>query len=262
MPQAMLFFSQQGEDLYTLKNFINKKNPSGIFVEVGALDGITYSNTGFLEQELGFSGVLIEPSRYFDRLAYSRPGCVCVNKAISDKTETVTFRDDWAMSGILDKLPEDHKSKARHTNGECYDVETVPLKQVLHDANVKYVDFMSIDVEGGELDVLKSMDWSIPVYVICIELDNHNLEKDNACRYILLENGFVPNTRLTINEFWVNERYSRIPELFDPTTPYINWDALNHVTEAGDFIRLEPCVVDEVQRAILGPTPAPTYHPN
>ena len=45
----MLFFSQQGEDLYVLKNYINKKNPSGIFVEVGALDGIMFSNTGFLE---------------------------------------------------------------------------------------------------------------------------------------------------------------------------------------------------------------------
>ena len=64
----MLFFSQQGEDLYILKNYINKKNPSGIFVEVGALDGIAYSNTGFLEMELGFSGVLIEPSKSYEKL--------------------------------------------------------------------------------------------------------------------------------------------------------------------------------------------------
>lgn len=248
----MLFFSQQGEDLYLLKNFINKKNSSGIFVEVGALDGITFSNTGFLEQELGFSGVLIEPSRYFERLSYSRPNCLCVNKAISDKSEIVVFRDDWAMSGILDKLPEEHKNNPRHTNGECYEVETMPLGILLNENKIPYVDFMSVDVEGGELEVLKSMDWSIPTYVICIELDGHDPEKDESCREILRENGFIAHTRLTINEFWVNEKYERIPELFDRNTPYIDWKGVNSVFQLGDFIRLEPCVVDEVQRAILG----------
>lgn len=248
----MLFFSQQGEDLYVLKNYINKKNPSGIFVEVGALDGIMFSNTGFLELEFGFSGILIEPSKYFERLANSRPGCICVNKAISDRYETVVFRDDWAMSGILTKLPEGHKKHPRHTNGECYKVETVPLGHLLNGNNVNYVDFMSIDVEGGELEVLKSMNWNIPVYVICIELDNHNPEKDEACREILRAKGFTFDTKLVVNEFWVNKDYARRGELFDSETPYIKWDSFKHVTDIGKFIRLEPCVVDEVQRAILG----------
>ena len=50
----MLFFSQQGEDLYVLKNYINKKNPSGIFVEVGALDGIMFSMSRFFHKTLHF----------------------------------------------------------------------------------------------------------------------------------------------------------------------------------------------------------------
>jgi FkbM family methyltransferase len=250
----MLFFSQQGEDLYVLKNYINKKNPSGIFVEVGALDGIAYSNTGFLEMELGFSGVLIEPSKSYEKLLKYRPGCTCVNNAISDKYETVLFRDDWAMSGILTKLPDDHKREKRHEaiNDEYYEVDTVPLGYVLSETNIKYIDFLSIDVEGSELEVLRSMNWDIPVYVICIEMDGHNPEKDEACREILQTNGFTFDKRLTINEFWVNKNYHRTMELFDPENPYIEWDSFKHVKDLGDFILLEPNVVDEVQRAILG----------
>ena len=41
---------------------------------------------------------------------------------------------------------------------------------------------MCIDVEGGEEEVLKSMDWDIPVYIVCIELDDDNKEKDENCR--------------------------------------------------------------------------------
>ncbi len=42
-----IFYAQQGEDVYTLFNFINKVTPDGIFVEIGGFDGLTYSNTKF-----------------------------------------------------------------------------------------------------------------------------------------------------------------------------------------------------------------------
>jgi hypothetical protein len=53
------------------------------------------------------------------------------------------------------------------------------------------------------------MDFSIPIYLICIELDGHNIEKDDKCRKILIEQGFVMKKRLAINEFWINENYFR-----------------------------------------------------
>jgi len=43
------FYSQQGEDIYIYNNFINKICPDGLFVELGAMDGIVYSNTKFFE---------------------------------------------------------------------------------------------------------------------------------------------------------------------------------------------------------------------
>jgi hypothetical protein len=73
---------------------------------------------------------------------------------------------------------------------------------------------LSIDVEGAELVVLKTFDFKIPVYVIVIELDESNPEKDFECRKLLQDNGFTFKKRFCINEFWVNESYERIPELF------------------------------------------------
>ena len=56
------YYSQQGEDIYIYYNFINKICTDGIFIELGAMDGITYSNTKFFEDKLQFTGTLIEPT--------------------------------------------------------------------------------------------------------------------------------------------------------------------------------------------------------
>jgi hypothetical protein len=50
------FYSQQGEDIYIYNNFINKIVPDGTFIELGAMDGVIYSNTKFFEDTLKFSG--------------------------------------------------------------------------------------------------------------------------------------------------------------------------------------------------------------
>jgi hypothetical protein len=257
----MLFYSQQGEDLFILKNLINKKCPSGVFVEVGALDGIKYSNTGFLEQELCFSGVLIEPSEFFYRLEQSRHKCICVKKAISETRKTVLFKEDWARSGIVDTLPEEclynqyheeHLNKPFRIEDNVYELETSPLHEILGEHKIEYIDFMSIDTEGGELGVLQSMNWDIPTYVICIELDGKNEEKDNACREILIRNGFKLRQRLCVNEFYVNDAYFRKNELYDSTKPYVNWGVYKNIGQIGSFVDFEPSCFDEVQRVILG----------
>ena len=61
MNKKLLFYSQQGEDELVYEKYINRRRLDGIYLELGALDGIRYSNTKFFEDELGFSGVLIEP---------------------------------------------------------------------------------------------------------------------------------------------------------------------------------------------------------
>ena len=80
-----IFYSQLCEDLFIFKHFINKKVEDGIFVELGAIDGIRYSNSKFFEDYLGFTGILIEPTRKYNNLIINRPKCKNYNYAINNK---------------------------------------------------------------------------------------------------------------------------------------------------------------------------------
>ncbi|AGE55754.1 hypothetical protein ATCVMN08101_777R [Acanthocystis turfacea Chlorella virus MN0810.1] len=247
-----MFFSQQGEDVYILKKYINIQTDTGRFVEVGALDGISYSNTLFFEGCLGFTGMLIEPSKSFEKLKSARKGCILVNKAIANTAGTEVFWDDWALSGVYKDITDFREKINVHGNAEVYEVETTPLGPLLRENGMDYVDLLFIDVEGGELGVLESMDWSIPVYVICIELDTHNITKDYKCREILKKHGFEFDNRIGANEYWINKGYFRKDLLYDENSKEINWDECSELYELGKFMCIEKDIIKTVQDIILG----------
>lgn len=209
-----VFTSQFGEDVYVLNNYINVHTPDGIFVELGAMDGVTYSNTRFFEETLGFSGVLIEPTDQYEKLVLNRPKCKNVNLAVNYSTEKSLFIGNGACGGLVEPMSENFKEKY-HKDKDGYYVDCAPFGEILYNSQVPYIDLLSIDVEGGEQAVLETMDWGIPVFVIVIEMDGHNPEKDQKCRDILLARGFTFDIRVNINEFWINKNYARKDKLFN-----------------------------------------------
>lgn len=216
LSKKKVFYSQQGEDLFVFRNFINQRRSDGVFVELGAYNGVRYSNTKFFEDELDFSGILIEPlPDAYRKLVKNRRRSQCYHCAVSQNAETVAFSVAGATSGIKSRLPEALRNTFHHSGAEIL-VRTQPLSELLEESNVKYVDFMSIDVEGGEKQVLESMNWAIPVYMICIELDGHDSSKDESCRNILKHNGFEKAFRFNINDFWINPNYERRGLLYQP----------------------------------------------
>jgi FkbM family methyltransferase len=177
----MKFYSQNGQDKYLYNNhFKNKKN--GFFVEVGADDGIDKSNTYFFEN-IGWNGICIEPSPVrFKELEKNRQ-CVLVNKPIADEKKQVEFLDisGWGkgFSGIIDSFHRKHQSRInklennpKYKGKKVVTLETIPLKEIFEQANVTKVDYCSIDVEGGELAVLKSIDFD-KVDIYCFSLENN-----------------------------------------------------------------------------------------
>jgi FkbM family methyltransferase len=212
---GLFFHSQQGEDTIILKNFINKPCNDGFFVELGAMDGLTYSNTHFFEKKLGFKGLLIEPTENFHQLITNRPSCINVQNAVGyNDGEKVEFIGEGAVAGMTSTMSENFRNHW-HQKSKIYEVTTKRMGTILKENNVKYIDLFSIDVEGGELVVLETMDWNIPVYCIVIELDGTNKEKDEKCRDILISNGFTFVSRVSINEFWINKNYFRKDLLYD-----------------------------------------------
>jgi FkbM family methyltransferase len=214
-----MFCSQQGEDIFLIKNYFNKKISDGIYIELGAVDGKTYSNTYYLQNILGYKGILIEAQPLmFNYLKKIRPNNILINKAISNSKVPVEFIGNTPCGGILQHMSKSFKN-SWHKGSKSYFVETEKLDTLCKKYNIKYVDFLSLDVEGGELDVLETINFSnVEYYVICIELDEHNKEKNEKCREILIKNNFTFHKKLFINEFWVNENYSRKNLLFDSDT--------------------------------------------
>ena len=238
----MNYYSQQGEDIYIYRNFINRKVPDGIFVELGAMNGITYSNTKFFEDTLQMSGILIEPTTQYFQLIANRPNCKNYNVAVNYNRSKVKFLGNYATAGLVDTMNEDFR-KYWHDSSTEYYVNGEPFSDILNKSNITYIDLLTIDVEGGEEVVLRTMDFNIPVYIICIELDNHNIEKDQICRQILIANGFILDRRICINEFWINQNYYRKHLLYDNS---IVKQTFTDIRELGNFHFLPNHCVNEV----------------
>lgn len=236
----MNFYSQQGEDIYIYRNFINKERSDGIFVELGAVNGVTFSNTKFFEDTLHFTGTLIEPTTQYLNLIKFRSRCKNYNVAVNCTKDKVKFLGDSFTAGIVDTMDDKFKNNW-HPDSQEYYVDGEPFSDILHKSNLTYIDLLSIDVEGGEEVVLNTMDFTIPVYVICIELDGHNVDKDERCRKILINNGFSFDRRICINEFWYNPNYYRKELLYDNTK-----QPFHNMNELGNFIFLAPHCAEEV----------------
>jgi FkbM family methyltransferase len=165
------------EDYFLYRYYLNKYVSDGIYVELGAQNGFENSNTLFLERNLGYKGLLIEPApNQFNLLTKNRSNNFCENYAVHIENGTKMFLGNNACGGLTHTMAETHKNNW-HKNQREYMVHTIPIKNLFKKHNINYIDFFSIDVEGGEELVLKSMDWTIPVFIICIELDNQIKKK-------------------------------------------------------------------------------------
>jgi FkbM family methyltransferase len=201
-----MFYSQQQEDKILYEKYLNYKN--GFFIEIGAMDGVIFSNTKFFEDELNWKGILVEPTQQYNNLIINRPNCYNFNYAVSEERGDVDFLGYAAIGGILNTMNDIHKKNWNLINLTPFKVKSVPFHEITRDIKIEKVDLFSIDVEGGELSVLKTFDWNIPVYIILIELDNNNKEKDNKCREYLLNKGFLFDMRIGLDEVWIKNNYN------------------------------------------------------
>lgn len=147
---------------------------SGYFVELGANDGVTQSNTYWLERERGWRGLLVEPAlnRYFDLRRNRSPendfACAaCVPFGYVDQFVAMHYGNLMSRARELDSDladPEQHFVRAQLSLSEeeesvVFGALARPLQDLLDNADApRVVDFLSLDVEGSELAVLQGID--------------------------------------------------------------------------------------------------------
>ena len=203
----MKFYSQQYEDVVLFKKYLNYRN--GYFIELGAMDGVRYSNTKFFEDHLNWTGILLEPEKsQFLQLKQNRSNCITLDYAISEIDGEVLFngRPNDACGGIIETIIH---NKNELKDSENYFVKSKPFYKIFEEiGKPKQVDLFVVDVEGGELAILKTFDWSIPVYIVVIETAEQN-STNQDCRKILANNGFEFDMVLGCNEVWINKNFKR-----------------------------------------------------
>lgn len=234
------YYSQCQEDQFLHTHFFNDKR-NGTYIELGALNGKLYSNTKFFEDELGWTGVLIEPHpNKFEELTKNRPNNVLANKLVSNSTEELKFRyfvnNLAAVSGVEDTLPQKHfdtyfeNERQKSLPQKSIQLKPHSLTEIITATTFKHFDFLSLDVEGHEYEVLQSWDFSVPIDIIMLEVlsenkqDNSSSEsKDDSnrqqlCSDILLKNGYVFFCSFKHNEIYVHtsktDIYPLIPDRF------------------------------------------------
>jgi len=176
--------SQSGEEDTVRAAFGFGDKMGGTYVEIGGLDGELFSNTASLATCQRWSGIMVEgsPINYgklkTNVVAQKRSRVVAWNGAVCPPPiPHVEFIEFGAVGGDLGAMSEGFKKEWHPDGRQSVKVSCKPMSFYL--TGVKHVDFFSLDVEGAELMVLETMDFTkITIDVMIIETDQHAPEKN------------------------------------------------------------------------------------
>ena len=175
---ALKSYSQEGEDMVLRRLF--EKQKTGFYVDVGAHHPKRFSNTYFF-YKLGWSGINVDAMpgsmTAFNRI---RPRDINIEKPVSNKKQLLTYYafNEPALNGFSKELSEERDGKGSYFIEFTKDIETSTLEEILDNnlPKAQTIDFLSIDVEGLDFNVLKSA--NIEKYypkVILVEMLNNSL---------------------------------------------------------------------------------------
>ena len=205
------FASQSGQDKIIKNSFFSSKK-KGYFVEIGAFDGVLGSNCIHFEKSMKWDGIAIEPSTIqFEKLKLNRK-CRLINKAIAAEEKEVEFLEVeegyTQMSGILNEkfiseetIKKDPRSKTKK----------IIITTTTFDKNIpadKEIDYLSLDIEGGEMELLDSIDFK-KYNIKVISVENNSPEKLNFKEFFDKKN-FNYFDRVGQDEIFYNKNYFKL----------------------------------------------------
>lgn len=165
--------SQLGQELWVLERTGFKRG--GFFVEFGATDGVTLSNTWLLEREFGWSGICAEPNPRFLPLLRSHRRCTVSDACIGARTgELVEFvlADEYSGMTRHARLDGHAAKRAAYLElpGSTISLRTISLDDFLRQMGApRHIDYLSIDTEGSELEILAAFpfsEWDIDLITV------------------------------------------------------------------------------------------------
>ena len=166
---------------FKLFDIIKKEN--GFFIELGANDGLSQSNTAFLEFSKKWKGILIEPSiNKFNECKINRPNSTVLNYACVSND----YKHDTIKGDFFGHLMSSVNGERLHNYTTLTNVPAITLEKILDQFSIKTIDLLSIDTEGYELEILKGLNISKyrPKYML-VEITN---DYDNITEFFTKNN--------------------------------------------------------------------------
>lgn len=201
--QLELSKAQLAQDLFVLHQ-LNDRADTHFFVEFGATDGVTLSNTHLLEKQFGWQGILAEPAKCWHQALRVNRQCTidfrCITgesghmldflEVASDPNSELYISPE--LSGLaLHADNGDWASEIRRNHSNCYQVETLSLNDLLsqHEAP-RDIGYLSLDTEGSELEILEAFNFDAhKIHVITVE-HNHKPDLRSGLCSLLTEKGY------------------------------------------------------------------------
>lgn len=203
------FFSQCGQDRFVSMLFEDKSE--GFFLDIGANHPTHINNTFFFEKK-GWKGLAFEPlSGCCDEWKKQRK-TPCLNIALGAENKEVLFQE--ISEDYLSRKSEIQSGasvEASITDGTSvvkeYMVQQRKLQDVLDEYGISEVDYVSLDVEGAEIEILESIDFNKTLFKVFSVENEDDLETVYRIRRFFYENGFWYIARLTQDDIFVNRSY-------------------------------------------------------
>lgn len=209
-----MFYSQDNQDAY-LENNIFKGYKNGFYVDVGAHDGVCINNTLYFEKNNNWTGINIEPiKKAFDNLVINRPNNINLNCAVCNNDGETDF---WCntgytemLSGIKDNFDVRHLYRIQNGNihmgstTEIIKVNTKKLETIFDENNVSHINYLSIDVEGSEFEVIKSINFD-KVFIDIIGFENNYNDISIPIVEYLDNKGFIFINKTALDIFMINK---------------------------------------------------------
>jgi len=163
------------------------------FVEFGATDGKTSSNSYLLEQKYGWSGILAEPNPIWHEELHKNRSCNITDMCVfSVSGETLDFlMTDAADLATIKGFGRDDEFKSEREKAKTISVKTISLYDMLDEHMApEVIDFMSVDTEGSEYGILNAFFQKNNRYEVrCISVE-HNFTMRDKLHELMTANGY------------------------------------------------------------------------
>lgn len=195
--------SQAGQDFGVFGEAFNEKK-NGFFVNIGAHDGINISSTYWLENRYNWSGVRIEANPHTFKNLQKNRKATCLNIYLDCHEGEVTFHPKGVMGGIVDQGLDNQIDNIN--SSDTLTLPTKTLNATLVDISApKVIDYLSIDVEGAEEQILAEFDFERYTF-LCITIERpseliQTLLKDN--QYLLVKT--IPG----LDSFYIHQSFAQ-----------------------------------------------------